>query len=299
LDEAISVENLVKSYGNFLAVDGISFSVKKGEIFSLLGPNGAGKTTTIEILECIRTLTRGNAKVLGYDVTKPGEVKEIKKRIGVLPQDFSIFENLKVWEVIDFFASLYSGKYKFEEILESLDLAKDRNKKFDALSGGMKQKVGIASAIVHEPDLVFLDEPTTGLDPGSRREVWKFVTRLKERGKTVFLTTHYMEEAQLLSDRIGIMNKGKVIALDTPRNLIAKYGGCKKVELRLTDQALVARLSEEFETIQENGKTILYLKDNRDLNKLLTETNYADMEVLAPTLEDVFLKVVGIKLEEE
>lgn len=298
LSEAIVVDSLVKKYGGFSAVDGISFTVDRGEIFSLLGPNGAGKTTTIEILECIRSFTSGRATVLGYDISKPGDAREIKKRIGVLPQDFSIFENLKVREVVEFFASLYGGKYEYDSILESLDLANFKNKKFDDLSGGMKQKVGIASAIVHEPDIVFLDEPTTGLDPGSRREVWKFITRLKERGKTVFLTTHYMEEAQLLSDRIGIMNRGKVVALDTPQKLITQYGGCKRVELKLKDEGLTSKVERDFETVRENGKLIVYIKDTRDLGRLMEDTDYEDLEVMTPTLEDVFLKVVGIKLEE-
>jgi len=296
--EAIKVESLVKKYGSFTAVNGISFTVEKGEIFSLLGPNGAGKTTTIEILECIRSLSSGSAKVLGYDITKPGDASEIKKRIGVLPQDFSIFENLKVWEVVEFFASLYKGKYTYDEILKSLDLDKDRNKKFDDLSGGMKQKVGIASAIVHEPEVVFLDEPTTGLDPGSRRAVWKFITKLKEHGRTVFLTTHYMEEAQLLSDHIGIMNRGRVAAMGTSQELIAQYGGSKRVDLVINDEGLADRLSGDFETIRDKNKLTVYVKDNRELSRLLVETDYKDIEVMTPTLEDVFLKIVGTKLEE-
>jgi ABC-2 type transport system ATP-binding protein len=298
MDEAIVVGSLVKKYGSFAAVDGISFTVNKGEIFSLLGPNGAGKTTTIEILECIRSYTSGDARVLGYDVSKPSDAREIKKLIGVLPQDFSTFENLKVGEVVGFFAGLYGGKHEYDDILQSLDLSNDRNKKFDDLSGGMKQKVGIASAIVHEPEIVFLDEPTTGLDPGSRREVWKFITRLKDRGKTIFLTTHYMEEAQLLSDHIGIMNRGKIAALDTPQKLIAQYGGCKKVELKLKDEGLIAKISQDFETVRKDDKITVYIKNTRDLNRLMVETDYEDIEVMTPTLEDVFLKVVGINLEE-
>ena len=298
MDEAITVDSLLKRYGSFVAVDGISFNVNKGEIFSLLGPNGAGKTTTIEILECIRSFNSGHAKVLGYDVSDPAGAREIKKLIGVLPQDFSIFENLKVWEVVEFFAGLYGGKHEYYSILESLDLLRDKNKKFDDLSGGMKQKVGIASAIVHEPEIVFLDEPTTGLDPGSRREVWRFINRLKEHGKTVFLTTHYMEEAQLLSDRIGIMNRGRIAALDTPQKLISQYGGCKRVEMKIQDDALLAKVEKDFETVKQNDKIIIYIKDTKDLSRLMADTNYEDLEVMTPTLEDVFLKVVGIKLEE-
>lgn len=293
------VDSLIKKYNGVPAVDGVSFNVSKGEVFSLLGPNGAGKTTTIEIIECVRTLTSGSVNVLGYDVTKPGSAKEIKKHIGVLPQDFSIFENLTIWEVVKFFAEMYGDASKVGEVIGKLDLAKDRNKKFDNLSGGMKQKVGIASAIVHDPEIIFLDEPTTGLDPKSRREVWNFITHLKEKGKTIFLTSHYMEEAQLLSDRVGIINRGKIVALDTPAKLIEQYGGMKKVALQVKDEVIEDKIVKCFDVIKENGKLTVYLKDNRDLNRLISDVKYEDIEVITPTLEDVFLKVVGFKLKED
>lgn len=158
-----------------------------------------------------------------------------------------------------FFAELYGEASKIGEVIDRLDLAKDRNKKFDNLSGGMKQKVGIASAIVHDPEVIFLDEPTTGLDPKSRREVWDFITHLKEKGKTIFLTSHYMEEARLLSDRVGIINKGKIAALDTPAKLIEQYGGMKKVALQVKDKAIEDKVMRDFDVIRENGKLTVYL----------------------------------------
>ncbi len=296
--DAVSVDSLVKMYGKAPAVDNISFDVAKGEVFSLLGPNGAGKTTTIEIIECIRSPTSGSVRVLGYDTSKPEDVRRIKREIGVLPQEFSMFENLKVSEVVRFFGSLYGDTSRVDEVLAALDLVNDRNKKFDALSGGMKQRVGIASAVVHDPEIAFLDEPTTGLDPRSRRDVWRFITGLKEKGKTVFLTTHYMEEAQLLSDRVAIVNRGKIAAIGTPKDLIERYGGMKKVALRNVGEAAAKKLVEEFDALHENGSITIYLKDRGDLKRIMTEAPFEDIEVITPSLEDVFLKLAGERLKE-
>src|SRR3989337_1117943 len=208
----VQVDSLVKQYEKLRAVDGISFEVYEGEVFAFLGPNGAGKTTTVEILECIRPLTSGTARVFGYDVTKHEDIKEIKKRIGVLPQDFSALEKLSVKENIDLIGGMYEKKLDTMEVIKLLDLEDKVKEKFENLSGGLKQRVGVAAALVNDPPLVFLDEPTTGLDPKARREVWQVIENLKKLGKTVFLTTHYMEEAQLLADRIAIINCGKIPA---------------------------------------------------------------------------------------
>jgi ABC-2 type transport system ATP-binding protein len=221
MDFAIEVANLTKKYGDIVAIDNISFNVYYGEIFSYLGPNGSGKTTTVEILACIRKPTFGTAKVLGFSIDK--EENEIKKRIGILPQEFAYFDLLTVKECIDSIGKIYGLKYDIKQILEVLDLWEYRNKKFKELSGGLKRRVGVAMSIVNDPDLLFLDEPTTGLDPMSRRDVWKYILNLKKLGKTIFLTTHYMEEAEKLSDRIGIIVKGKMIALDNVKDLIAKF----------------------------------------------------------------------------
>lgn len=281
-------------------VDSITFDVEVGEIFAFLGPNGAGKTTTVEILECIRTPTSGSAKVLGYDISKSSEIREIKKRIGVLLQDFSTFKNLTVKETLQFFAGLY-GKPVDTKVLESLELIERFNQKFDLLSGGLKQRVGIASALVNDPELVFLDEPTTGLDPKSRRMTCEFIKSLKKLGKTVFLTSHYMEEAQYLADRIGIINKGKIVALDTPKDLTEKFGG---LVVHKGDKELAESLKRWFPEVRitSEGKIIIYIHDGKELlsaiNTAATLRLEQEIEVLTPTIEEVFLNIVGMKLSE-
>lgn len=223
MDIIVEAISLTKRYNNVIAIDNISFNIYKGEIFSFLGPNGSGKTTTVEILACIRKPTSGTAKILGYSINK--EVNEIKKRIGILPQEFTFFDLLTVKECVEFIGKIYGTKYDIKQILEIFRLEEYKNKKFRELSGGLKRRVGLAMSIVNDPDLLFLDEPTTGLDPESRRDVWKYILNLKKLGKTIFLTTHYMEEAEKLSDRIGIIIKGKLVVLDEVKNLINNYGG--------------------------------------------------------------------------
>jgi len=186
MDYAIEVEGLTKIYGDLKAVDNISFKVKKGEVFAFLGPNGAGKTTTVEIIEGIRNPTSGKIKVLGYDISKT--TKEIKERIGVLPQEFISFERLTVKETLLYFSRLYKKRADIEQIIDLIDLRDKKNAQYHTLSGGLKQRVGVAIALVNDPDIVFLDEPTTGLDPRARRDVWNAIAGLKNQGKTVFLT---------------------------------------------------------------------------------------------------------------
>jgi len=185
----VEVDSLVKIYGSLRAVDDISFELHDGEVFAFLGPNGAGKTTAVEILECIRPLTSGSARVFGYDVTKGEDAKEIKKRIGVLPQDFSALDKLSVKENIDLIGRMYERKLDTLEVIKLLDLEDKTKERFENLSGGLKQRVGVAAALVNDPQLVFLDEPTTGLDPKARREVWGVIENLRKWGKTVFLTS--------------------------------------------------------------------------------------------------------------
>jgi ABC-2 type transport system ATP-binding protein len=209
----VEVNSLVKQYGQLRAVDGISFEVYEGEVFAFLGPNGAGKTTTVEILECIRPLTSGTARVFGYDVTRSEDVMEIKRRIGVLPQEFSALDKLTVKENIDLIGDMYEKHLDVVEVIKLLDLEDKTNERFENLSGGLKQRVGVAAALVSDPQLKFLDEHTTGLDPKERRDVWDVIENLKKLGKTVFLTTHYMEEAQMLADRVAIINKGKIAVI--------------------------------------------------------------------------------------
>jgi ABC-2 type transport system ATP-binding protein len=214
----VSVDNLVKEYDGNRVVDGISFAIKPGEVFGILGPNGAGKTTTLEMIEALRPIDGGKATLAGYDVSsQPDEVKAL---IGVQPQTPSFEEKTTLTELIDFFASIYGKKVDAKEFLNEVQLS-DKAKSYpEQLSGGQRQRFSIAAALVHEPKVFFLDEPTTGLDPQARRNLWELIEEIRARGVTVVLTTHYMDEAELLCDRVAVMDNGKIIALDTPKNLI-------------------------------------------------------------------------------
>lgn len=214
----LSVSELVKTYDGKNVVDGISFEVKKGEIFGILGPNGAGKTTTLEMLEALRPIDGGRATLSGIDIAKKPE--EIKALIGVQPQTPSFEEKTKLVELIEFFSAAYGEKVDAMEFLKDVQLEEKANSYVENLSGGQRQRFSIAAALVHGPKVFFLDEPTTGLDPQARRNLWGLVKEVRDRGVTVILTTHYMDEAELLCDRIAVMDNGKIIALDTPKNLI-------------------------------------------------------------------------------
>ena len=301
----VEVTSLFKQYDGLRAVDNISFEVYEGEVFAFLGPNGAGKTTTVEILECIRPLTSGTARIFNYDVTRNSDIVEIKKRIGVLPQDFSALDKLTVKENIDLIGDMYAKHLDIVEIVKLLDLEDKTNERFENLSGGLKQRVGIAAALVSDPKLVFLDEPTTGLDPKARREVWAVIENLRTMGKTVFLTTHYMEEAQVLADRVAIINKGKIAVLGSPQELISKYGGLKVLVIRNGDEKLAAMLRDKFDKVSVNDHEDILVKID-DVNEFwqvmsaLTDMKLdKDIEIQTPTLEDVFLKITGARITEE
>ncbi|MEI7818846.1 MAG: ABC transporter ATP-binding protein, partial [bacterium] len=214
----ISVKQVKKSYGDFEAVKGVDFVVKQGEVFGILGPNGAGKTTTLEMMEGLRPLSGGEIIINGVDVSKdPYAVKEM---IGVQLQSSSFFVNLTLVEILHLFSNLYSENKDPRELLEEVDLTEKAKAQVKELSGGQKQRFSIAAALVNDPIVLFLDEPTTGLDPQARRNLWELVKQIQASGKTVIITTHYMEEAEYLCDRIAIMDDGKIVALDTPKNLI-------------------------------------------------------------------------------
>lgn len=217
-EQIIIVKDLVKKYGDFTAVKGISFQVKQGEIFGLLGPNGAGKTTTLEIIETLREKTSGEVSVDGLDLDKSPH--EIKKIIGVQLQSAGYYPNLSLKQLIDLFAGLYNRKVNAMELLETVNLQEKAKNKFKELSGGQKQRFSIATTLINEPKIIFLDEPTTGLDPQARRNLWELITQLKQRGATVMLTTHYMDEAEELCDRVAIVDNGTIIAINTPDSLI-------------------------------------------------------------------------------
>lgn len=216
----VTVKKLVKIYDNKKVVDGISFSVKKGEVFGILGPNGAGKTTTLEMLEALRPIDGGSATIDGIDVSKDPEA--IRYIIGVQPQSPAFQDKTKLKELLELFAAAYGEKVNTVEFLRKVQLEDKANSYVEKLSGGQKQRFSIAAALVHNPKLFFMDEPTTGLDPQARRNLWELVEEIKTQGITVIMTTHYMDEAERLCDRVAVMDNGKIIAIDTPQNLITQ-----------------------------------------------------------------------------
>jgi ABC-2 type transport system ATP-binding protein len=301
----VEVDSLVKQYGTLNAVDGISFEVYEGEVFAFLGPNGAGKTTTVEILECLRPLTSGTAKIFGFDVTRNEDVKEIKKRIGALPQEYSALDKLTVKENIDLIADMYEKHLDTIKTIELLDLKDKTKERFENLSGGLKQRVGVACALINDPQLVFLDEPTSGLDPKARRDVWSVIQNLKKVGKTVFLTTHYMEEAEVLANKVAIIDKGKISAIGSPEELISKYGGLKVLTIKNGDKKIANALHEKFgQTSLSTDGDVNVKVDNVDelwrVMAVLTEMKVGkDIEIQTPTMDDVFLKITGGRITEE
>ena len=299
------MNNLSKKYGNTVAVNGISFGLSKGEVFAFLGPNGAGKTTTVEILECLRAPTGGQAKVLDYDVGKRSDQAEIRKRIGVLPQDFNAIDRLTVRENIDYFGAMYDHHLDADQLIQLVDLKDKRDEQFKTLSGGLKQRVGLAVALVNDPALVFLDEPTTGLDPRARRDVWYVIERLKKQGKTVFLTTHYMDEAEYLADTVSIIDHGQIIASGTPNELIDAHGGKKTLVVREAGEDGLKFLPPGISRPQLKNEGDIYIPlNNGELTTILiaigqTPLANKEIEVRRPTLDDVFLNLTGRRVSEE
>ncbi|MDW8359331.1 MAG: ABC transporter ATP-binding protein [Candidatus Caldarchaeum sp.] len=299
--EAIVVEELTKKYGELTAVDRVSFKVSEGEVFSLLGPNGAGKTTTVEILECLRTPTSGDAFVKGLSVRDSSIVRRIKKIIGVLPQEFNAVGNLTVYENVELAAAAKQAS-DLKQVLEDLGLWEIRGRMFSKLSGGLKRRVGIAMALVGNPEIVFLDEPTTGLDPEARRETWLYIRRLKKQGSTVVLTTHYMEEAEKLSDRVAIIVKGRIAAEGEVKSLIARHGGKTKLLFEELDSRAAEMLRERgFEVEQRpSGRVVVRVGSDSEMFEVLTALRsmgyHVYPEIKQAGLEDVFLSVIGSKL---
>lgn len=214
----VEVKDLKKRYGDKQAVDGISFTVKKGEIFGILGPNGAGKTTTLEMMETLREIDSGSVTIDGVDVAN--NPNTIKRLIGVQPQSPAFQDKTKLLEVIELFAAAYGEKVDPMQFLRDVELEEKANSYVETLSGGQKQRLSITTALVHGPKVFFLDEPTTGLDPQARRHLWELIEKVRDRGISVIITTHYMDEAEILCDRIAVMDNGKIIAIDTPKNLV-------------------------------------------------------------------------------
>jgi ABC-2 type transport system ATP-binding protein len=303
-EHAIEVENLTKRYGDFLAVNDLSFNVRKGEVFAFLGPNGAGKTTTVETIVTIRTPTSGKVSLLGMDVTK--KKRDIVRRIGVLPQGFSSFDRITVRETIQYYSRLFCCRNTDVDGLIELANLKDKTKEqFKTLSGGLKQRLGIAISLVNDPEVVFLDEPTTGLDPRARREVWEVLLGLKKKGKTVFLTTHYMEEAELLADTVAIISKGKIIAMGSPEELIESNANYLVLTLKSVDEKAFEIIQKMgFEPVHDNDTNIkVRVEHADDVQKILNAIKDAGASVLSldvrrPNLEEVFLKLTRDALRE-
>jgi ABC-2 type transport system ATP-binding protein len=299
--KVVEVEECTKNYGELLAVNRVSFSIEEGEIFGLVGPNGAGKTTLIEMLEGLRIPDAGSVTVLGLDPIRQGD--ELKERIGVLLQTTSIPPDIKVKEALSLFASFYKDRVKPNDLLRRLRLEEKANDRFKRLSGGLKQRVGIALALVNNPDLLFLDEPTTGLDPQARRNIWDLVEELRREGSTIFLTTHYMEEAERLCDRVGIIDYGKIIALDTPRRLVEGLGAESKVVFGMDLKPMAISTLKEIKAVsrverREDG-LMLYTKDEnltlQELVRLADAQGFrlTNLHTERPNLEDVFLTLTG------
>ena len=304
-DQAIEVEKLTKRYGDFLAVNDISFNVTKGGLFAFLGPNGAGKTTTVEIIETIRTPTSGKVRLLGMDVTK--KKRDIVPRIGVLPQGFSSFDRITVRETIQYYSRIFRCRNTdVDGLIELANLKAKSKEQFKNLSGGLKQRLGIAIALVNDPEVVFLDEPTTGLDPRARREVWEVLLGLKKKGKTVFLTTHYMEEAELLADTVAIISKGKIVAMGSPDELIERNANYLVLTLKFLDENSCEILQKMgYAPVQhDNHKNIkVRVEHTGDVQKILNAIADAGVSLLSldvrkPNLEEVFMTLTGEALRE-
>lgn len=302
---AIEVQELTKRYGELVAVNSISFSVNRGEIFAFLGPNGAGKTTTVEILECLRKPTSGKAYVLGFDIAK--DQLEIKKKTGVLPQDFYTYERLTVKETIQYYAGMFNASPDVDELIRLVDLEDKKNVFFRNLSGGLKQRLGIAVALVNDPEMIFLDEPSAGLDPKARHGVWHLIDGLHKKGKTVFLTTHYMEEAEILADRVGIIHNGRIIALDSPQDLISAHGKKNLLILKKTSPKAVPNIEKLGINAKYDGATgdvTVHLNHSVSVSEILhalssTDVPFGELQLKHSSLEDVFLNLTGASLGEE
>lgn len=305
MPDLITVNTLTKKYGDFTAVDGISFSVKQGETFGILGPNGAGKTTTLEMMEGLKSITSGQVILDTKDVAT--HAREVKSIIGVQLQASSFFDGLNLKELVETFGALYGQKVDAMELLREVQLDEKAKGKVKELSGGQKQRLSIAVALVNKPKVLFLDEPTTGLDPQARRNLWDLIAQIKKRGVTVILTTHYMEEAEVLCDRIAIMDHAKIIALDKPSGLIHLADTGATIEFhvdRPVDVAALQQLTGVDEAKSEDHTIMLRTKNPAaTLPSLFTYVQaqgvaIQNMQMHQATLEDVFLKLTGRKLRE-
>ena len=315
MEQAVQVENLVKRFGSFTAVDGVTFSVDRGEVFGILGPNGAGKTTILEIMESLQKPTEGRVSVLGLDVqSNPAKVKA---RIGVQLQASAYYDYLSLKEILALLGTFYPNRVSPQTLLERVGLSDKIASRLGELSGGQKQRFAVAASLVNDPELVILDEPTTGLDPQARRNLWGLIKEINQRGVTVVLTTHYMDEAEYLCGRLAIMDHGKLLALDTPRNLINQLEATYTVKLTMDQPMTMAQLSAlngGVEVVQsgeqdgdepgpENTYSLRLTNSPTALQNMLNEIAKADLglenlQITPVTLEDVFLDLTGNELRD-
>jgi len=309
----VEARGLVKRYGEVEAVKGLRFAIRRGEVFGFLGPNGAGKTTTISMLSCLLDPTEGTATVAGYDVT--GAANDVKRRIGVVPQELALYPTLSARDNLAYFGRIYGLRgrqlrHRVDEVLEMVNLTERARAAVKTYSGGMKRRLNIAAGLLHCPQVLFLDEPTVGVDPQSRNAIFEHVEQLKADGTTVLYTTHYMEEAERLCDRVAIIDEGRIVALDRPRKLVADMGGgiihvgARNGKL---DQALLARIRSlpgvESATRFDGKVEVETVRAQEALVHLLELFNRMDvhitgLEVLEPNLETVFLHLTGKQLRE-
>jgi ABC-2 type transport system ATP-binding protein len=301
----IQVEDLYKNYGDVEAVRGVSFAVEEGEVFGLLGPNGAGKTSCVEILEGLRTSDRGKVRVCGLDPQSSGE--SFKEKIGAVLQSTSLPDKLRVKEALDLFANFYRKRADTEELLRRFQLVEKRDAFYSHLSGGQKQRLALAMALVNDPDVVFLDEPTAGLDPQVRREIYDIIEELKRGRKTVLLTTHYIEEAERLCDRVAIVDHGRVIAEGTPRELKQRSAGMTRIEVRLARplaNGSLGRLEGVSDCREFDGTFVVHsARPPQTIVALVKQLEAEDnelqsLEMFSPSLEDVFIELTGRRLRE-
>jgi ABC-2 type transport system ATP-binding protein len=298
----IEVDNLYKRYGDQVAVDDLSFTIEKGEIFGILGPNGAGKTTTVEIIEGLRTPDRGTVRVLGLDPQRDGE--ELRRRVGVQLQESELPEQMKVWEALDLYSSFYDQPADWERLLDELGLAGKRGTKFKHLSGGQKQRLSIALALVGNPEVAVLDELTTGLDPQARRDTWELIEQIRDRGVTVVLVTHFMEEAERLADRVAVIDAGRLVAIDSPAGLVATLDAEQRIRFRPTtplDEDVLADLPE-VHSVSRRGQQVLVTGDGgllQAVTSMLARHRIvaADLRVEQANLDDAFVALTGRRLD--
>jgi len=306
--KSVEVKGLVKNFGALTAVNDISFEIEEGEIFGFLGPNGAGKSTTVNMLTCQIRKSAGDANICGINIEHSNQIREI---IGVVPQELSLNDLLTANQNLFLYGSLYDVprdviKKKSEELLDSMGLLSRKNDLVKNFSGGMKQRMNVILGLLHRPKVLFLDEPTTGMDPQARRMIWEFIKKINEEGMTIFLTTHYMEEADFLCDRIAIIDEGRIQAIDTPKNLKKKLKDKEILEVQIDfDENMIGdveSISGVNKAIYDKGVLKLFIEDRDklllDIAKTLSDRSIKSISSVEPTLEDVFISLTGKRLRD-